>query len=551
MKQGHLSIRLKLGTLVAILASALILVGAFSLWQASQLHEALQTSHDNHRNIVSAVDSARGAQVHFKIQVQEWKNILLRGKDPEAFNKYLKGFRTEAAAVQADFERTEATLKKLGLSEKISVVAARDAVVKLLPAYEEALQKFDRTQLDPAAIVDKAVRGIDRAPTQAIDDLVEAIQQAAATAISAEAEAAAALYASIRLWTIIFVICAVGVGVAIAYFLIHSITGPLRAVQEAMAHIAHSGDLTRRTSVHSRDEIGEMAEAFNTMLDQFQQVLKQVAQSVGGVNHSVGNLTRTATDLNQAAEQQSASISGSAAAIEELTVSIATVANTAGDVRDQTAGSVSKTEEGNRKVSELVAEIHRIQETVNTIANQVEEFVKSTGAITNMTQEVRDIADQTNLLALNAAIEAARAGEQGRGFAVVADEVRKLAEKSGQSASGIDGVARDIIGQSQQVRDAIAAGRSSIEVSAGLASEVEHKLNEARETVQHSASGVDEIALSVNEQRTASTEIAQAMERVSNAGESTSNAANSMHASAMELQREAQQLSNAIARFKA
>ena len=551
MSFGHLSIRAKLGALVFVLASALLLVGAFSLWQASQLHEQLDTSLEHHRTVVQAVDAARGAQVRFKTQVQEWKNILLRGKDPEAFDKHLKGFHAEAAVVKTRFDQTEEALKKLGLDERIRVSEARSALEKLMPAYEEALKKYDRTQPDPAGMVDKAVRGIDRAPSKAIDDLVIAIQNAAKEISAEELQSSQALYASIRLWTVVFVLCAIGFGIFVAYLLIASITRPLANVQNAMAHIATSGDLTRRAQVNSQDEIGAMATAFNTMLDQFQQVLKQVAQSVGGVNHSVGNLTRTATDLNQAAEQQSASISGSAAAIEELTVSIATVANTAGDVRDQTAGSVSKTEEGNRKVSELVAEIHRIQETVNTIANQVEEFVKSTGAITNMTQEVRDIADQTNLLALNAAIEAARAGEQGRGFAVVADEVRKLAEKSGQSASGIDGVARDIIAQSQQVRDAISTGRSSIEVSAGLASEVEHTLNEARENVQHSASGVDEIALSVNEQRTASTEIAQAMERVSNAGESTSNAANSMHASAMELQREAQQLSNAIARFKA
>ena len=86
-------------------------------------------------------------------------------------------------------------------------------------------------------------------------------------------------------------------------------------------------------------------------------------------------------------------------------------------MRDQTAGSVSRTEEGSRKVSELVTEIQRIQETGNTIAGQAEGFVKSTGAITNMTQEVRDIADQTKLLALNAAIEAARADKQGCYFA--------------------------------------------------------------------------------------------------------------------------------------
>ncbi len=212
--------------------------------------------------------------------------------------------------------------------------------------------------------------------------------------------------------------------------------------------------------------------------------------------------------------------------------------------------SVERTTEGSHKVSQLVGEVARIQQNMGEIARTVDEFVRSTQAITGMTKEVRDIADQTNLLALNAAIEAARAGEAGRGFAVVADEVRKLAEKSGKSANEIDAVTHSIMAQSDAVQAAIEAGEKSIDASTQLAGEVEGVLTHSRDAVMQSRHGVNDITESVWSRRWRSTEIAQSMERIANMVEETNAAARSVSTSTGDLRTLSQNLAQAVSGFR-
>ena len=545
-----LQIRQKLTLLVTVALATLICVGLFSFYQANKLNDALNQSVAKHAALVEAVDKARSAQVHFKIEVQEWKNILLRGKDAEAFNKYLKGFDDEERRVKERLGEVKLVAAKLGIAERIKVSAALATFEKLGPAYRDALKQYDRNAADPAGTVDKLVKGIDREPTKALDDLANEMQKISREFNTEESSRAAEIFAEVKIGLTAFSLGAVIVITLLAITIIRSIIGPLKALESTMLHIATNHDLTRRADIVHQDEIGRMGQAFNAMMNQLQKIIAEVLGASHRVSSAAEQLAGSSRALAEVSEHQSSAVASSASAVEELTVAIAAVADTADEVHALAVDSVERTNQSSDKVSHLAGEMERIRQNMHEIARTVDEFVKSTAAITGMTQEVRDIADQTNLLALNAAIEAARAGETGRGFAVVADEVRKLAEKSGKSASEIDSVTRSITNQSAAVQQAIEGGERSIQVSTALANEVIGGLAQSRDSVERSKQGVGEISSSVSEQKQASTEIAQSMERIANMVEENNNAASNISASTHDLQALAQSLSKTVSGFR-
>jgi methyl-accepting chemotaxis protein len=546
----NLQIKQKLMLLVVVAMAALIGTGIFAFVQANKLNNALDAAIAHHADLSLASDRARGAQVRFKTQVQEWKNILIRGKNEDAFNKHLKGFEGEDKVVKERLLETKELATKLGIADRLKIDSILTSFEKLSPAYHTALKQYDRNSADPAGTVDKLVSGMDREPTKMIDELVAEMQKFAKEFNAEESRKSDEIYAAVKTGLIAFTVGAMLVLGFLAITFIRSITGPLDSLEITMTEIAKSGNLTHRATIVHQDEIGKMAGAFNGLMVQLQKIIGEVLQASKLVASTSNQLAGSSATLATVSDQQSSAVAGSAAAIEQLTVAISAVSETAQDVHTQSVDSVTRTNEGSQKVTSLAREIDRIQANMQEISRTVKEFVTSTQAITQMTSEVRDIADQTNLLALNAAIEAARAGESGRGFAVVADEVRVLAEKSSKSASQIDVVTKSIMSQSAAVQSAIDQGEKSISTSQSLAGEVEGALEHSRNSVERSAHGVNDISGSVSEQKIASTEIAQSMERIANMVEENNAAANSVSASTNDLRLLAEKLAASVSAFK-
>lgn len=281
-----------------------------------------------------------------------------------------------------------------------------------------------------------------------------------------------------------------------------AIVQPAATLVTDLARLAN-GDFSIPVAQSDNGEFGKIAASSEKIRVDLGAIVRHVQDSAKAVSGESSKLAAAAQEISDTSSEQSNSANSIATDVERVTVSINSIAENTQQVREQAAASLANAHTSNVKLAALIGEIDVAESAMREIEQAVAEFLQSTRTIIGMTQQVRDIADQTNLLALNAAIEAARAGEQGRGFAVVADEVRKLAEKSAQSASQIDNVTHALSEKSESVDQAIKKGQQSLVASQDFMENVAIVLAESNQLISQATEGVDSIAVAANEQNIA------------------------------------------------
>lgn len=313
---------------------------------------------------------------------------------------------------------------------------------------------------------------------------------------------------------------------------------------------AGSGDFRGRLDIKSTDEMGTLATWFNTLLENLTSMIGEVRGASQSVASASGEIAASAEEMATGLQEQEHQTQQVAAAVEELSQSVGEVASKSSEATSASEKSQHLAEDGGSIVGETVGEMRGIAAEVNASAQTVNLLGEQSQKIGDIIAVINDIADQTNLLALNAAIEAARAGEHGRGFAVVADEVRKLAERTTQATEEVSQSIRGIQSETNSAVSQIESSSNRVGRGVDLAS----KAGESLETIVGGSKSVQrmvqDIAAAANQQATASDEIARAIENISGVTRQSSEGASQAAQAAMDLSNQSEQLMTLVSKFQ-
>ncbi|RMG02761.1 MAG: methyl-accepting chemotaxis protein [Nitrospirae bacterium] len=319
-----------------------------------------------------------------------------------------------------------------------------------------------------------------------------------------------------------------------AFFLIRSIKRPVTMVVESAQKIA-DGDLTVRIPVTGRDEMGIMGDALNRMIERLNTLFGTISSNVTLLNRQSETLSSATSEMLKGATLQYNQIEQVASATEEMSQTIIEMAENASSSSEAARNSHGLAERGSGAVEEVIQDIRSLAEQLQTSTTEIENLGKRSSEIGEIVTVIQDIAEQTNLLALNAAIEAARAGEQGRGFAVVADEVKKLAEKTGRATEEISEKISSIQSETDSIISLISKGNDSVKNSVEKAIRAGEALAEIVQTSRSAMEMIQRIAAATEEQSSAAEQVSQSMEVVSEIVKGNSNKLSALQNLSQEL----------------
>ncbi|MBP6673083.1 MAG: methyl-accepting chemotaxis protein [Bacteroidetes bacterium] len=335
------------------------------------------------------------------------------------------------------------------------------------------------------------------------------------------------------------------ISVVLGFVIARIISGP---VNELVANIANA-DLNSRFNSTRKDEIGGLQKAFDGFVDQIKNTLVQVSESSAAVASASTEISSSTEQLAAGAQEQSSQSAEVAGAVEEMTKTIIENSRNASDTADTAKRAKATAEKGGNVVRQTVEGMKDIAKVVNKSADTVKALGRSSDQIGEIISVIDDIADQTNLLALNAAIEAARAGEQGRGFAVVADEVRKLAERTTKATKEIASMIKQIQTDTKDAVFSMDEGTKKVNDGILLADQAGESLKEIMEISQLVTDKVAQIAAASEQQSSASEQISKNVEAISSVTQESASGTQQIARTAEDLNRLTENLQELLNKF--
>ncbi len=528
--------------LLLLIASAIAGLVIVSWLGLSKIGSVFEIANFANVNTVPALVALNQADEHFlRLRVRMGRHVITR--DPMSMAETEEAIKTSQGRVDQALKDYEATLA----DDKDRELFAKDkaAWMDYQKMLGPILQRSREQQKDEA----EALLQAEVKPANAfINAIVEHIQYNVELGKEAALRAQAERTHAIR-WSLGVGMVTIMAAIIMGLLIVRSIVRPLRQAVEVAQAVAE-GDLTRRIEVEGGDEIGDMMRSLKAMNENLNHLIRQARESSDKVSQAATELATASGQVATSSQRQNDAASSMAAAVEEMTVSINHISDRARDAETVSRESSRLAEEGGTVIQSMVTEMRRIAGAVNAASDSILELGQQSEKISGVVQVIKEVAEQTNLLALNAAIEAARAGEQGRGFAVVADEVRKLAERTSQSTVEISAMISKVHEGVQAATEGMQVGVELVQAGVDQASQAGEAVTKMNQGAQHVLDTINDISSALQEQSSASNEIAQNVERIAQMADENSAAVEETSHTANHLESLAGALQATVGRFR-
>ncbi len=443
------------------------------------------------------------ANLQFKVQVQEWKNVLLRGKQPQDLEKYWGQFQDRQRDVQGILTRlVSQTQNDPGLSRRID--SLRQEHLQLGVAYQKGRDAYLAAGADPTA-GDTAVKGVDRATSEQMSALVSDLRAQGSQqsqAISAYAER------TVLVGLAVMLLSGVVIGLFSVWLINRNLILPIRGLIDYVTQLSH-GRFAERVASRRQDELGHLAAAANTLRDFLAETFNRLQRSATDLVTASGELSSIAGQMANGTHEQFNRTDQVATAMTEMSATAQEVARHAASASRAADEADHSAREGGEVMKVTIATIGQMRNEILNTGTIIRRLETDSVRIGKVLEVIRGIAEQTNLLALNAAIEAARAGEAGRGFAVVADEVRSLAQRTAASIIEINQIIHAVQTGAVDAAEAIVSGQSCSDESVEKVSQAGAMLNHITLAVEAIRDMNRQIATAAEEQTSVAEDISR------------------------------------------
>jgi methyl-accepting chemotaxis protein len=541
-----LTLTARIQSLVALFVCALACTTGFLLYE---LHRTARQDAEFTMMRLQTQNEVRVVQLTFKKQVQSWKDILLRGSDPKSLEKY----RAEFFRLEAEVDQRARSLK-LRIDEstvQIGLDRFLAAHSELGKDYRTSLALFERSGGKDFASADGMVKGKDRGPTEAIDSIVDELDRQTRLAQENNGEKLSTMLRATAAVAIFLNLVLFALGVYVA----RSIG---RSTSNLLSHLAlqaegmrqGKADLTHMIPASSEDEFGEIACSFNTFTAAVKEIMIRLSSCSEQLASASEEISAGAKLSSEAAGSQAEEVQRAAAAIQEMSATSQEISQNSQNAAEASHKAAASAREGGETVEHTLVSMRNIAESSKNAVARIAELGRSSEQIGKIIAVIDEIADQTNLLALNAAIEAARAGEQGRGFAVVADEVRKLAERTTGATREIGGMIESIQSETKTAVQAMELGNRDVEQGVKKTSASGETLRELIGKSDQVGQMVAQIATAASQQSIATDQINSSVSQISSSIQQSATAAVQTSKACSDLSNLAVDLRTMISNFR-